>query len=431
VTLGPDTPGAHVMKFLLDVVSAAGDYSVELAFTLRTPFVITMADHDAGNVRFSVSDGGKFGWEQNQASGSGFVYPIDDRDNLFEGALVAGYDSVHVSHSARNDPAGSELTDWQLLPGGDIVISDPGSFADQDGLSRYADTGADAPMDIEVTQRSYAWAEPPYDDFVIVELTFRNAGLDSMSDIDSFFAGVYMDWDIPPFGQLPLNNAAVDTALDVGYMQNVSSDRHCAVHVLTEPGITGFDIIDNQGGGYGFSKPEFWRSMSGGIAEFSGTSKDFSYVLATGPFDLAHQDSVTVAFAFLGADNLDDLVSNVVAAREIYGVPTGLGDAAGGGSALPRAFALGQNFPNPFNPSTTIRYRVPAGAGEALHVTLDVFDLRGRRVCTLVDAERAAGEYAVQWNGRGERGESLASGVYLYRIHAGDFEATRRMMLLK
>jgi len=99
------------------------------------------------------------------------------------------------------------------------------------------------------------------------------------------------------------------------------------------------------------------------------------------------------------------------------------------GAALPRAFSLGANVPNPFNPSTTISYSV---GGEApLPVRLNVFNVRGQIVATLVDRVVAPGQYTVNWNGHGRGGEQLSSGVYFYRITAGDFSFTRKMVLLK
>jgi len=97
--------------------------------------------------------------------------------------------------------------------------------------------------------------------------------------------------------------------------------------------------------------------------------------------------------------------------------------------SLPKAFSLGQNAPNPFNPSTTISYSVPEG--QTVQATLKVYDLRGRLVRTLVDAECQPGNYSVFWDGRDEKGQQLSSGVYLYRMRAGDFTQTRKMVLLK
>jgi len=97
--------------------------------------------------------------------------------------------------------------------------------------------------------------------------------------------------------------------------------------------------------------------------------------------------------------------------------------------SIPRSFGLFQNHPNPFNPSTTIEYAVPAG--DVVHVCIKVYDLRGRRIHTLVDEERATGSYSVHWDGRDSRGKEVNSGLYLYRIEAGDFTSTRKMTILR
>jgi len=98
--------------------------------------------------------------------------------------------------------------------------------------------------------------------------------------------------------------------------------------------------------------------------------------------------------------------------------------------ALPKAFALSQNSPNPFNPSTTIAYAVPDGAG-AVRVALAVYNLRGQKVVTLVDELKEAGEYKVTWDGINQGGQKVSSGVYFYRMTAGDYSAVRKMVILK
>jgi hypothetical protein len=93
----------------------------------------------------------------------------------------------------------------------------------------------------------------------------------------------------------------------------------------------------------------------------------------------------------------------------------------------PKAFALKQNFPNPFNPTTVIRYALP----EASNVRLDVHNTLGQVVRTLVDEKQVAAGYRITWDGRNEHGQQMASGIYIYRIVAGEFTATRRMLLIK
>jgi len=97
------------------------------------------------------------------------------------------------------------------------------------------------------------------------------------------------------------------------------------------------------------------------------------------------------------------------------------------GSAPSSGLTLGQNFPNPFNPSTRIEYALQADG----RVTLTIHDLRGRLLRTLVDEVVAAGQRAVTWDGRSDAGEALPSGVYLYRIQGAGEQQTRKLMLTK
>ncbi len=97
-------------------------------------------------------------------------------------------------------------------------------------------------------------------------------------------------------------------------------------------------------------------------------------------------------------------------------------------SAAPARFALAQNYPNPFNPATTIRYGLP----KAERVTLKIYNLLGHEVMTLVDREpKAAGEHLAVWDGRGQDGRPVTSGIYVYRLQAGNLTLTRKMALTR
>ena len=94
-----------------------------------------------------------------------------------------------------------------------------------------------------------------------------------------------------------------------------------------------------------------------------------------------------------------------------------------------RTAQLFQNHPNPFNPTTTIKYSLPAGSD--VHVKLVVFDARGYAVRTLVNEVQQPGPQQVMWDGRDNGGRPLGSGVYLYRLNAGQHQIIRKMVLLK
>jgi flagellar hook assembly protein FlgD len=99
----------------------------------------------------------------------------------------------------------------------------------------------------------------------------------------------------------------------------------------------------------------------------------------------------------------------------------------GGSPILPVAYSLQQNYPNPFNPTTTIEYRL----GRSGDVTLEVFNALGQRVLDLALGHQAAGPHRVSWDGRDRTGQYLPSGVYFYRLSTGDFEQTKKMVLMK
>ena len=129
-----------------------------------------------------------------------------------------------------------------------------------------------------------------------------------------------------------------------------------------------------------------------------------------------------VGFALIGGADLASLQANADAARATWAEIVQLVPIPDPGPPLPARAVLEQNYPNPFNPSTVIRYEL-AAAG---HVRLTVYDALGRSVRTLTDGFQPAGRYAVSFDAGG-----LSSGVYFYRIQAGEFTQSRRMLLIR
>jgi hypothetical protein len=112
-------------------------------------------------------------------------------------------------------------------------------------------------------------------------------------------------------------------------------------------------------------------------------------------------------------------------------VGIGGGDREKSPGTLPKSYALSQNFPNPFNPMTTISFDIPDDGSKFHLVRLIIFDVRGRVVRDLLDRGVPAGRHRVVWNGKNDSGRSVSSGIYMYRLTVDDQSFTRKMLLLK
>jgi immune inhibitor A len=119
-----------------------------------------------------------------------------------------------------------------------------------------------------------------------------------------------------------------------------------------------------------------------------------------------------------------EIESDFSAWKDTFSVEVGV---VAGMEAAPLRFALSTNYPNPFNPTTTLRFSLPQ-AGEA---ELSIYNLLGQCVATLVHGPQEAGPHTLVWNGRDDQGRELASGVYFYRLQAGTQVQTRKLLLLR
>jgi glycosidase len=158
-------------------------------------------------------------------------------------------------------------------------------------------------------------------------------------------------------------------------------------------------------------------TLSGSAASFE--PGDHSLVNLLVPGDTLNI-TVTPAYEIMGIS----LDGYEVAIYEFSGTTD---DGSGQGSLPDAGYRLGQNYPNPFNPSTTIMFDLP----RAEHVKLDIFNIKGELVTTIVDQYMSAGRKEVSWTSTGSDGRAVSSGVYCYRLVSGDFVQTRKMVLLK
>jgi hypothetical protein len=172
-------------------------------------------------------------------------------------------------------------------------------------------------------------------------------------------------------------------------------------------------------------------ATAGGLISVCIQYNEATLPVPEGQLRMLHWDTALNPDRWVDVTDYVDTANNVICGVTSHLSPfvigggslTGVGDGA-----APRSFALHQNTPNPFNPNTTITYDVPDGG---VVVTIRVYDAAGRLVRTLVDGPRAAGTHATTWDGRNQSGHAVSSGVYFYKMTAGSFVESRRMVLLK
>ncbi|MGB2697867.1 MAG: T9SS type A sorting domain-containing protein [Candidatus Zixiibacteriota bacterium] len=190
-------------------------------------------------------------------------------------------------------------------------------------------------------------------------------------------------------------------------------------------------------------------------------SKDFAdgidirFVYSFGAFDLAPGDTIFAAVALVAGEdfhidpanraknlpdnpylyyenlNFSDLVYNSQMALEAY---QSFVKKKGTRQRMPADFSLKQNYPNPFNAGTTIPFTVYSKLemeNSPIHTTLAIYNILGQKVKTLVDETKLPGEYEVRWYGKDEKGNFVASGIYLYQLKAADFHESRKLILLR
>ncbi|MFQ5706682.1 MAG: FlgD immunoglobulin-like domain containing protein [bacterium] len=145
------------------------------------------------------------------------------------------------------------------------------------------------------------------------------------------------------------------------------------------------------------------------------------------PRELYSDGQIEVHIAKTAGDT-DAMISQLWL-RESHFDPSNPPDIVENSGQAPEQFVLSQNYPNPFNPATTIEFGVPGGATQ--NVTLRIFDVLGQTVKVLVDKQLPPGRHSVTWNGKDSFGRPVSSGLYFYQLKAGDFDAVKKLMLMK
>ncbi|MFH1700106.1 MAG: FlgD immunoglobulin-like domain containing protein [Candidatus Zixiibacteriota bacterium] len=322
-----------------------------------------------------------------------FAFNVSFAEILIEynGTIVTGHPDSLIDNAFYwyNGASYQNVTNIPSWDGGFI-------FAHRDGISvwvRYRQSSSKAPTADKpfVSENSNDW---------FVELKLESNGLID----DANFAGVKSDaltgsdkYDLsePP----PAPNAPY---LAFKLPENGNRLRRIDMRPEISDGLT-WDIEISEG--------------SNRILTLNGLNN-----LETGYYAALAFDNGTTIYPSDGIELI--LANEIKSARLVIGNKGYLEDEE---VSLPLRYALNQNYPNPFNPVTSIMFTIP----EAGHVQLNVHNILGQLVKTLINSEMEKGEYTITWDGKDENGMAVASGIYFYRISANEFTHSRKMILLK
>jgi len=460
VKFNQNIPSGRKVEMVLHLTGQAPLYDAEIKFTIIVgnlpPF--SLGEMNVGDFIFTLSNFGQYGLGDgsfNPLGGKGFKYPRDGRDNLYEAAFLIGTNTDQVSDGARGGDGKTPGQDFEVLPGGELTIQSPGGISDQEGFCKFSDLRATNPLGLEIIQKSFAYADPVNDDYLILQYTIKNV---NSLPVNNFYAGLFFDWDIS-LGSSGDDQIGWDSTRGVYYQFDPQSQIYLCLLPLSNGNHFAYQI-DNPMWLYdGFSKQEKYQYLSGQAlrstsqALSASEGKDWSQMVSVGPLTLSSQESTVVAFAVVGGTGLNELITNLSSAKAKYdGMCTGIEDDEEKPN-IPSRFILSQNYPNPFNPVTVIAFELKpenpiAGASlspeknnesfkpqaeqfSSIPVSLRIYNIRGELVKTLLEDDLSPGRYEFTWDGTGQNGEKVASGVYLYNLQTPQSQTSRKMILLK
>ncbi len=376
-----------------------------------------------GNVSLTISNDGNLGYLDfsTNRQGAGFTYSSFG-SLLYEGSFLAGTGRNKVSDEARfyND----QDTDFTPAAGSEIIIKEPGDFADVEGQAVFTDLKTSNPINLWVRQTAYAFNEAPDNDYIILQYELSNV---SNAKIEGLFAGHYLDWDLR---NAAYNKTGYDASLNTGYIYDSGGSGYGGCQVLSSLGMTAYKSIHHEEELYvydAFSDSLKWGFLSGGVQHPVQTAaSDYSHIVGTGPINIAPDDTVIVGFAIIGAHQLSDYKENAKAAQTQWNLMHGAAPVNNNASV-----SLSQNYPNPFSAAYNNRTTIEVGVSEIARVELTIYNILGQEVIQLLDAELEPGIHQIEWNGNTRSGMAAASGVYFCRLKSGSNEMTQKIVILR
>jgi len=417
LAISPLAPQGHSFVMYLTLSTAEGfERRFDVTGYVGLPEFRT---HDVGKVYLTATSRGSLGYLSDARLHGQGMGLIGDASSLFMSSLWAGSNPADI---CNNDftAEGADPAEWRprLQPTGNVAVS-LDSPEEQVFAMAFNDSGLVHPRGIVVELTSHGYSDPAREDVVVLDYLIRNMG---QQPFNQYYAGLFVDFDVvDAFG----NTGGVDPGTRSVWI-GVPDGPVYGVAVCNDAPTSNLTLVDNPTYVFPFNHVigvHKYQLLNGSLQQSEATEPtDLAALAAAGPFALDPGDAVRVRFVLAYGADLAAFLANVAAAGSDAPVSNVEPD-----QPTAPVLSLGQNVPNPFNPSTVIGFSLAARGP----VELAVFDLAGRRIRTLVSEDLAAGAHVVRWDGRDDRGRTAGSGIYVYKLATEGRTLSRKMILVK
>lgn len=373
----------------------------------------------ANDIATSITSKGLQGWNNNPPTqGLGFKY--NGVSLMYDGGFMIGVPDSSVSDVARGM---SSINDKDFASVVDVRRITSGAISDFDTEGYMNDASSPKSLNVLIHHKSYAWSTPADKKYIMYKYIITNKGT---STLNNMYAGICADFDIQGYAG-DSNRVSYDAANRMGYTWYTKTNGYYAgIKVLSNVAAAlsyGFDNIDPTTGinpNAGFSNLEKYTSLStmranAGLVKPPGN--DVMNTVSTGPLTLAVGDSVEVAFAIIGGNNLSDLKTSATNAQKKY---DGLLLATPVTNPKNK-FSL-QSYPNPSSGITTIDVNL----SQSGQMDLSLYNMIGQNVVSIATGDFSEGNHRFTLDVT-----KLSGGVYYYQLSSGENKLVRKLVVSK
>ncbi len=416
ISWSPDLYNGEHVSFDLILTSSYSNVPDTLPFdlTVGVPLAGHIAAQATSRLDLTVSDIGQFGFAPGSiynVNGDGLTF--DGSGNLlYEAGLIIGRSSLQMSSSVRKQDGTFRASDFTPSS----ALTEPVSGAD--GSTRrtavMTDNQSSIPIPIQLQQDTWTYDSPDDNGFMILKYSLTNPTLEKVTNLDF---GFFNDLDLSSS-----DSFKYDDNLKLLYQTNSSG---LCVGVVALENIRGFKTLANGSAKTGYSDSQLFTMISAADSIDQTMTGDLMTLTTAGPFTISPGATVQVAFALVAGANETELLTSAAQAKTRFDMATDANN--NNDNILPNSYQLRQNYPNPFNPTTTIGFLLPSAA----NVRLEVYNVLGQRVKILLDEKQIAGVHEVEWDATDDSGSRVSSGIYFYRLQAGSYSDSKKMILLK